>query len=78
MLTRIKNKIRSKSPRSDDAVVIGILAAIATIVIGTPIAWMTHIITCLATGQWGFLIAGAFMFPIGIIHGVMIWFGYGY
>lgn len=29
-------------------------------------------------GKMGFLIAGAIMFPIAIIHGVMIWFGYGY
>lgn len=41
-------------------------------------SWFTHIVTCLATGMWGFLIAGALLFPIGIIHGVMIWFGYGY
>src|SRR5690349_9286250 len=37
-------------------------------------AWLTHVVTCLADGLWGFLIAGAIVFPIGIIHGVMIWF----
>lgn len=41
-------------------------------------AWLTHVITSLAGGLWGFLIAGAILFPIGIIHGVMIWFGAGY
>lgn len=41
-------------------------------------AWLTHVITCLAAGLWGYLIAGAILFPIGIIHGVMIWFGAGY
>lgn len=41
------------------------------------IAWLTHVITCLTQAAWGFLIAGAIFFPIGIIHGVMIWFGYG-
>lgn len=39
-------------------------------------AWFTHVVTCLAQGLWGFLIAGAILFPIGIIHGVMIWFGW--
>ena len=39
------------------------------------VAWLTHIITCLATGAWGFLVAGALFFPIGIIHGIGIWFG---
>jgi len=37
-------------------------------------AWLTHIIVCLKTAAWGFLIAGALFFPIGFIHGVGIWF----
>lgn len=37
-------------------------------------AWLTHVVTCLATAAWGFLIAGAIVFPIAIIHGFMIWF----
>ena len=41
-------------------------------------AWVTHIITCLAAAAWTALIAGALFFPIAIIHGVMIWFGYPY
>jgi len=38
-------------------------------------SWLTHVITCLVAGKWGFLIAGALMFPIGIIHGTGLWFG---
>lgn len=38
-------------------------------------AWLTHIITCLGNGDWGFLIAGALFFPIAWIHGTAIWFG---
>ena len=45
------------------------------LVIASIAAWLTHIVTCLAYGLWGFLIAGAIAFPIGIIHGVMIWMG---
>lgn len=37
-------------------------------------AWLTHIFTCLAHGFWGFLIAGAIFFPIGILHGMWLWF----
>jgi hypothetical protein len=37
-------------------------------------AWFTHIFTCFSEGLWGFLIAGALMFPIGIIHGAWLWF----
>lgn len=40
-------------------------------------AWLTHVITCLAAGAWGYLIAGALLFPIAIIHGIMLWFGAG-
>jgi hypothetical protein len=36
--------------------------------------WLTHIFTCFAEGLWGFLIAGAIMFPIGILHGWWLWF----
>lgn len=36
-------------------------------------AWLTHIITCFADAAWGFLIAGAIMFPIAIFHGFYIW-----
>lgn len=38
-------------------------------------AWLTHIITCITLGKWGFLIAGALFAPIGVVHGVGIWFG---
>ena len=38
-------------------------------------AWLTHIAYCLDNGKVGFLLAGAFFFPIGIVHGVGIWFG---
>ena len=39
------------------------------------VAWLTHVVTCLATAAWGFLIVVAIFFPIAIIHGFMIWFG---
>ncbi len=47
-----------------------------TVAILTPVAaWFTHVVTCLANGTWLGLIAGAILFPIGIIHGIGIWFG---
>ena len=36
--------------------------------------WGTHIVTCFADGSWGFLIAGALMFPIALFHGTWVWF----
>jgi hypothetical protein len=38
-------------------------------------AWLTHVIVCIDTERWGFLIAGAIMFPIAIVHGIGLWFG---
>ena len=38
-------------------------------------AWLTHVVTCLTIGAWGFLVAGAIFFPVGIIHGIGIWIG---
>lgn len=37
--------------------------------------WITHVILCIQTGNWGFLIAGAIAAPIGVIHGIGHWFG---
>jgi len=38
-------------------------------------AWFTHVFVCLKLGLWGYLIAGAILFPIAMIHGWGIWFG---
>jgi len=39
-------------------------------------SWLTHVVVCLKAGAWGFLIAGALIFPIANIHGTGIWFGW--
>lgn len=53
---------------------LGVLALIA-FYISLPLAWLTHVVVCLAAGKWGFLIAGALIFPIAIIHGYGVWIG---
>ena len=50
-------------------------STIAFFVVTMISAWLTHIVTCLSDDRWGFLIAGALMFPVAIIHGIGIWFG---
>jgi len=37
-------------------------------------AWVNHILFCFAAQAWGFLVAGAIFVPIGILHGVWLWF----
>jgi len=50
----------------------GVISAIAGLG-----AWITHVVYCLTNALWVALLAGAICFPVGIIHGIMIWFGAG-
>ena len=54
-----------------------VLAALAFVALWlTSIAaWGTHVIICIKTGSWLFLVAGAIAAPVGVVHGVGIWFG---
>jgi hypothetical protein len=38
-------------------------------------AWLTSIVFCASNGERSLLIADAVFFPIGVVHGVGIWFG---
>lgn len=44
-------------------------------IIGTLGAWVQHCVTSLIAESWGMLIVGALFFPIGIVHGWLIWLG---
>lgn len=45
------------------------------IVIAAIAAWVTHVVVCIKTASWLFLIAGALLAPIGVVHGIGVWFG---
>lgn len=49
--------------------------SLASLALVSLAAWLTHVVVCLKAGSWGFLIAGAIFAPVGVIHGIMIWFG---
>ena len=49
------------------------MGMIALLIAGA--AWLTHVAVCITKANWLFLLAGAIMAPIGVIHGVGIWFG---
>jgi hypothetical protein len=38
-------------------------------------AWLTSIVFCSANGERTLMIAAATFFPIGIVHGIAVWFG---
>jgi len=39
------------------------------------LSWLTHVVVCLKTASWGFLIAGAVCLPVAVIHGTGVWLG---
>jgi len=55
-------------------ILFGIIGVI-TLMLAPFAAWVTHILRCFNEDQWGFLIAGAIMFPIAVVHGILIWIG---
>jgi hypothetical protein len=38
-------------------------------------AWLTSIVFCASNGHRPLLIAAAAFFPVGVVHGLGIWFG---
>lgn len=63
--------MKSLRQQRGDAEVIGF-----GLVIWIIAAWITHVVVCLKTGAWGFLVAGAIVFPIAWFHGTGVWFGW--
>ena len=55
--------------------VVGQLSALLAVLLGSA-GWCQHLYTCFNEKLWGFLIAGAILFPVGIIHGFGIWLGW--
>lgn len=39
-------------------------------------AWITHIVVSIAAQAWMFMIVGALILPVGIVHGYATWFGF--
>ncbi|QPI18085.1 hypothetical protein POP15_037 [Pectobacterium phage POP15] len=45
------------------------------LVIASFAAWITHVVVCIKAASWVFLVAGAIFAPIGVVHGIGVWFG---
>ena len=39
------------------------------------VAWVTHVVVCVQESEWLFLIAGAVMVPIAVVHGYGVLMG---
>lgn len=66
--------VSSRQAAGSDAFFAGLIAL--SILLVSAAAWFQHLYTCFNEKLWGFLIAGAIFFPVAIIHGVGIWFGW--
>jgi len=51
------------------------LATILLTGLFTYAAWLTSIVFCAASGLRPLLIAAALFFPVGVVHGIGVWFG---
>ena len=40
--------------------------------------WITHIVVAIAAKAWLFMIVGALIFPVAVVHGWSLWFGYNW
>ena len=47
--------------------------ALAVVAVG---GWGLHVYTCAVREEWWFMIGGALLFPVGIVHGAGIWLGF--
>jgi len=58
---------------------LGVILASGLFIVGWTAAfcaWVTHVLVCIKAGAWVLLAFGCVIFPIGIIHGFGVWFGY--
>lgn len=44
--------------------------------LGVLAGWINHLYVCFTEQMWGFLIAGAIFFPVGVVHGWGLWLGF--
>ena len=54
---------------------LGAIVAMIVFLITMFAAWFTHVVVCIKTASYLFLIAGAVFAPIGAIHGIGVWLG---
>lgn len=59
----------------------GAIAAISAIlvwvaiIVGSLAAWVTHVLVCIKASAWILLAFGCIVAPVGVVHGVGVWFG---
>jgi len=65
----------SLSPNTVFRLSAGAVVSMIAFALASLAALITHVVVCIKAATWGLLIAGAILPPIGVIHGVGVWFG---
>ena len=39
-------------------------------------AWITHLVVAISAKAWLFMIAGALIAPVAVVHGISVWLGF--
>lgn len=45
------------------------------VVVWIAAAWITHVVVSIQSASWILLLVGAFVFPVGCVHGTGVWLG---
>jgi hypothetical protein len=77
MLPTVGSNIRGVSMRTDigGAMTPGTAATLISTCLLAYAAWLTSIVFSASNGHQRLLIAAAAFFPVGVVHGVGVWFG---
>ena len=72
---RIPSKWSKHTLSPQDKVFIGGVFFAVVSLITAFAAWITHVVVCIHTSEYLFLLIGALIAPIGMINGIGVWFG---
>lgn len=59
----------------ETAAIIGSIIAAIALGLAAFAAWVTHVFVCIKASAWILLAFGCIVAPVGVIHGIGVWFG---
>lgn len=61
---------RAAAPWRAGQVFDGLLGLLVTLLGAS--SWVTHIVVCVTEGLWAFLVFGIVIFPVALLHGIVV------
>lgn len=71
--TRQASRVPSQFPQAGGFLALGL--AFISLLLASAAAWVTHVIVCIKASAWILLLFGCIVAPVGVIHGIGVWFG---